>query len=223
MTLKNFTEAENQKTIVVLSCSAEFTAEVQGELIFLSIVNIFLSIAAVLGNTLILVALHKETSLHPPSKLLYRNLAVTDFCVGTIAEPLHVSYWISVVTGKWDICYLAHLMVTLAAYTFCGVSLLTLTAISRSRDFSLTRESKGRYTRGVLLPKFAQFAPGACSQILNRLNIGSILRVGNSAPEDEIVGTHGRALLPGSAPGACSGSKIPRVYRSLIPCRITDA
>ena len=69
MTLKDFTEGENQKTIVVLSCSAEFTAEVQGELIFLSIVNIFLSIAAVLGNTLILVALHKETSLHPPSKL----------------------------------------------------------------------------------------------------------------------------------------------------------
>ena len=40
MALKNFTEGENQKTIVVLSCSAEFTAEVQGELIFLSIVNI---------------------------------------------------------------------------------------------------------------------------------------------------------------------------------------
>ena len=129
MTLKNFTEGENQKTIVVLSCSAEFT-EVQGELIFLSIVNIFLSITAVLGNTLILVALHKETSLHLPSKLLYRNLAVTDFCVGTIAEPLHVAYWISVVTGEWDTCYLAHLMVTLAACTFCGVSLLTLTAIS---------------------------------------------------------------------------------------------
>ena len=27
--------------------------------------------------------------------------------------------------------------------------------------------------------------------------------------------THGGALLPERAPGACSGSKIPRVYRSL--------
>ena len=61
------------------------------------------------------------------------TLAVTDFCVGTIAEPLHVAYWISVVTGKWDICYLAHL----AAYTFCGVSLLTLTAISVDRLLTL--------------------------------------------------------------------------------------
>ena len=41
------------------------------------------------------------------------------------------------VTGKWDICYLAHLMVTLAAYTFCGVSLLTLTAISLDRLLAL--------------------------------------------------------------------------------------
>ena len=29
----------------------------------------------------------------------------------------------------------------------------------------------------------------------------------------KIVGTHGGALLPERAPGACSGSKIPRVYR----------
>ena len=29
----------------------------------------------------------------------------------------------------------------------------------------------------------------------------------------EIVGTHGGALLLERAPGACSGSKIPRVYR----------
>ena len=28
----------------------------------------------------------------------------------------------------------------------------------------------------------------------------------------EIVGTHGGALLLERAPGACSGSKIPRVY-----------
>ena len=29
----------------------------------------------------------------------------------------------------------------------------------------------------------------------------------------EIVGTHGGALFPDGASGACSGSKIPRVYR----------
>ena len=83
----NFTEDENQKTYYELLCSAEFIRGVDGELIFISALNIFLSITAFLGNTLILVALHKETSLHPPSKLLYRNLAITDLCVGIIAEP----------------------------------------------------------------------------------------------------------------------------------------
>ena len=34
----------------------------------LSVFNIFLSITASLGNVLILVSLHKETSLHPPTK-----------------------------------------------------------------------------------------------------------------------------------------------------------
>ena len=75
MAQTNFTDDENQKTFIELWCSAEFIIGVDGELLFISALNIFLSISAFLGNTLILVALHKETSLYPPSKLLYRNLA----------------------------------------------------------------------------------------------------------------------------------------------------
>ena len=97
MALKNFTEDENIKTVQALYCSAEFFRGVESELIFLSALNIFLSVTAFLGNTLILAALHKETSLHPPSKLLYRNLAITDLCVGIIVEPLAVTYLTSVV------------------------------------------------------------------------------------------------------------------------------
>ena len=108
MALTNFTEYENKETVSELYCSVELIRGVDGELIFLSSLNIFLSIAAFLGNTLILVALHKETSLHPPSKLLHRNLAITDLCVGIIAEPLAVTYFTSVVNERWDICYHAN-------------------------------------------------------------------------------------------------------------------
>ena len=108
MALKNFTEDENHKTVQGLFCSAEFVRGVESELIFLSALNIFFSVTAFLGNTLILVALHKETSLHPPSKLLYRNLAITDLCVGIIIEPLTVTYFTSVVKERWDICYYAY-------------------------------------------------------------------------------------------------------------------
>ena len=114
-------------------CSPELIRGVDGELIFLSALNIFLSIAAFLGNTLILVALHKETSLHPPSKLLYRNLAITDLCVGIIAEPLYVTYITSVVNERWDICHYANWAARFSGQTLCSVSLVTLTAISVDR------------------------------------------------------------------------------------------
>ena len=133
MALTNFSQGENQKTVFELSCSAEFVRSLDGEFIFLSAVNIFLSIAAFIGNTLILVALHKETSLHPPSKLLYRNLAITDLCVGIISEPLAVTYWISVVNERWDICYYAYWAASLSSHSLCTVSLLTLTAMSVDR------------------------------------------------------------------------------------------
>ena len=120
-----------------LFCLAEFIRGVDGELTFLSALNIFLSITAFLGNTLILVALHKETSLHPPSKLLYRNLAITDLCVGIIVEPLFVTYWTSVVKERWDIRYHANLAGVFSGYTLCGVSLTTSTAISVDRLLAL--------------------------------------------------------------------------------------
>ena len=104
MALRNFTE-DDSKTLEELYCTAEFLrgVDLDGEFIFLSALNIFLSITAFLGNTLILVALHKKTSLHPPSKLLYRNLAITDLCVGIIVEPLAVTFFTSVVKERWDI------------------------------------------------------------------------------------------------------------------------
>ena len=138
MAVTNFTQVKNQATIQELYCSAEFTREVHSDLICLSALNILLSVTAFLGNTLILVALHKETSLHPPSKLLFRNLAITDLCVGIIVEPLKVAYWMSVVTGRWNICYYAHLPNTISGTGLCSVSLLTLTAISVDRLLALS-------------------------------------------------------------------------------------
>ena len=130
-------ENENQKTFTELYCLAEFIRGVDGELIFLSALTVFLSITAFLGNTLILVALHKETSLHPPSKLLYRNLAITDLCVGIIAAPLAVTYLTSAVKERWDICYYSYRAEVFSGYTLCSVSLLTLSIISVDRLLAL--------------------------------------------------------------------------------------
>ena len=89
------------------------------------------------GNTLILVALHKESSLHPPSKLLFRQLAATDLCVGIIGEPLIVVYWMFVAKKKWNICRYPLLVFGGTSSTLCAVSLLITTGISVDRLLAL--------------------------------------------------------------------------------------
>ena len=135
--MANFTDNENQKAYEKLFCSEKLTGTTHNQLICLIVVNIFLSITAFLGNTLILIALHKESFLHPPSKLLFRCLATTDLCVGIIAEPLVVTYWMSVVTQRWNICRYAQASIFVAGHVLCSVSLLTLTAISVDRLLAL--------------------------------------------------------------------------------------
>ena len=125
-----------ENTIRDFYCSADVTAS-HDELIVLSVLNAFLSITAFLGNTLILVALHKESSLHPPTKLLLRSLAITDLLVGIIVEPLNVAYLMSVRSKRWDICYDVYVALLLASYILCAVSLLVLTAISVDRLLAL--------------------------------------------------------------------------------------
>ena len=83
------------------------------------------------------MALHRETSLHPPSKLLC-NLAITDLCVGIIAEPLAVIYWISVVNESWKICFYADLTGTFTGNILCAVTLCTWTVKSVDRLFVLS-------------------------------------------------------------------------------------
>ena len=136
MSITNITEEEILETYEQRFCSSEFTGEIHGRLIFLCVLNIFLSITAFLENTLILVALHKETSLHPPSKLLFRCLATTDLGVG-LSEPLIVIYWLSLLNERWDVCRPVLALTFTASYMLSSVSLLTLTAISIDRLLAL--------------------------------------------------------------------------------------
>ena len=135
MAALNITGDGQQKTLE--DCSPDLTTELHGQLIFISVLNSFLSVTAFFGNALILIALHKESSLHPPSKLLLRCLATTDLCVGVIAEPVSVAYWMSQVNGHWNIC--PHLSVVrfLTSYILCGVSFTTLTELSLDRLLAL--------------------------------------------------------------------------------------
>ena len=104
-------------------------------------VNIVLSITASLGNILILIALHKVTSIHPPTKLLFQCLAITDLGVGLISQPLMATGMLLVDTiQNIDIKILEIIFVQLfksLSITFCGVSVFASTALSVDRLLAL--------------------------------------------------------------------------------------
>ena len=105
--------------------------------------NIFLAITATLGNTLIFIALHKVSSIHPPTKFLFRCLAMTDFCVGVIVQPLFVAFLMEIASGKWHILFLTFVNLS---FTLCGFSLTTATAISVDRLLALVLGLRYRHT-----------------------------------------------------------------------------
>ena len=134
ITTTNLTESRTHtQTFDESLCFSVWIGEFKQQSISFSAVNILLSITATLGNSLILVALHKESSLHPPSKLLYRCLATTDLLVGLVNQPLYAAYWMSVVYEHWSFCRYAKDAIFISSYVLCGVSLMTMTAISVDR------------------------------------------------------------------------------------------
>ena len=106
--------------------------------IAIAAVNIVLSITASLGNILILIALRKVTSIHPPTKLLFQCLAITDLGVGLISQPLMATLMLLVdnIDNKiWKVLFF-YLSWSLSI-AFCGVSVFTSTALSVDRLLSL--------------------------------------------------------------------------------------
>ena len=109
-----------------------------GVWIFLTALNIFLSIFATLGNVLVLVALRNVSSIHPPTKLLFRCLAITDLCVGLISQPLYV--YVRYIMNYLDIgnriVELVYVLVFIIT-VLVAVSILTSAAISVDRLLAL--------------------------------------------------------------------------------------
>ena len=102
--------------------------------VFYAALNIFLSITAFLGNALILTALRKVCSVRPPTKLLFKCLAITDLLVGLITQPFSVALRLNA-APKVHSQALRSLNAT--SLVLCGVSIFTSTAISVDRLLAL--------------------------------------------------------------------------------------
>ena len=127
---------ENKENIQFLLCTVPSSGK---HWFFVSAIYVLFTITATLGNTLILVALHKESSLHPPSKLLYRCLAMTDLLTGLILQPSMASYYSLLVKEHrpTDLCISFGTICVVTFSTLSAVSLLTMTTISVDRLLAL--------------------------------------------------------------------------------------
>ena len=100
----NFSRGGTQtKSFEELLYSPSSVGTLQQDSIPFSAVHNLFSVSAFLGNTLIIVTLEKESSLHPLSKLLYHFLETTDLLVGLVYQPLITFYWMSVPHEHWSL------------------------------------------------------------------------------------------------------------------------
>ena len=127
---------EYKKSIQYLVCTAHSSGK---QWAVFSTINVFFSITAIFSNLLVLVALHKESSLHPPSKLLYRCLAVTDLLVGLISEPSLAVYEavLAQESHLTNLCFYFGTVCVVSFTTLSAISLLTMTTISLDRLLAL--------------------------------------------------------------------------------------
>ena len=112
---------------------------------FISI-NAILSITSLLGNILIVIALHKDSSLHPPSELSFRCLSCTDLLAGLISRPMYIIYLASSIRKNQMLCWINEHLAKIFSGILCGESILILTAISVDRLLALLLRLRYRQT-----------------------------------------------------------------------------
>ena len=131
-------------------CSEKIIRGEGKEVIYILVVSVLLGITAIVGNTLILIALHKNTSLHQPSKALLRNLVASDLSFGFV-QLVHGALGIFILQRWWQMCHLTLLVNGIASSISTTVSLWTITAISADRLLALLL--KLRYRQVVTINK----------------------------------------------------------------------
>ncbi|XP_078355669.1 adenosine receptor A3-like, partial [Oculina patagonica] len=104
---------------------------------FICAVNVPMCLASLFGNAAVLTAIWKTPSLHLPEHLLLASLALTDFAVGLMVQPLFISLKLASLAG-WQAFEEAIFSVyPFTVWYLCGVSFLTVTAITADRFLAL--------------------------------------------------------------------------------------
>ena len=101
--------------------------------IFACVVSVMLSVSPTFGNTIILLALRKFHSLHPPSKALLSSLALMDLFVGLIVLPLLKACYLMIILEIPSFNCVIAVTYARTSNFIAGVSLETITTIAIDR------------------------------------------------------------------------------------------
>lgn len=102
-----------------------------------SVINGVFSCVAILTNTLIMATILLRPRLRSPTFFLLFGLAVSDFGVGLLAQPLYVGYKIAGIVENSNLNCAAGVAFVLASNQLSGVSFLTMTLLSVDRYLGL--------------------------------------------------------------------------------------
>ena len=172
--MANFTAGDRNYTLKTdtLQPTSTVPAGLHASLIGL---NIFLSITASLSNALILIALHKVTSIYPPTKVLFRCLAVTDLCVGLISQPLFCITLTGRITNiNNKVFSYSDQLNTASSNILFIVSILTSTAISVDRLLALLLGMRYRHVVTLRRVRAVVVCFWFLSGVLNGWKIGAM-------------------------------------------------
>lgn len=120
-----------------------------------SVLNALLSVMAIFGNAMILLVIYRTPGLRTNSNYLIASLAVADFSVGLIMNPLYaVKAGLAIQDSSHPLAVVAEVMtlqtLTATTYSLCGVSVdryLAIVAVFRHQRYVTTE----RYLRLICL------------------------------------------------------------------------
>ena len=102
-----------------------------------SVINALASSTAITANLLILMSIFKTPSLRSPSNTLLLGLALSDFCVGLMVQPVLQANLISQAQGLSQLYCTTMFAQSFLGFSLCGVSMATLTLITLDRYAAL--------------------------------------------------------------------------------------
>ena len=101
-------------------------------------IAVLICIACIVGNSLVVVTIHRNPRLNSITNMLVENLAWTDIIMAT----LHLPFWIaSMRSGQWLFGHLACKFVGFSELVFGTASLQTMAGIAVNRYFSIVKRN----------------------------------------------------------------------------------